>query len=375
MVTGHIRKRKAKDGRTSYQIILETERDPATGKRQRFYKTINGTKKDAEKELVRMKYSLDNNGSIFAPSAIKLGDWMEEWLSKHLIKQEETTKASYRERTEKRILPYLRNIPLKHVNNSHVQDWVNQLSEEGLAPKSVKNLYLILNGAMKKAKKLNMIDHNPCDDIDLPTIERYEAEVYDTQEIQQCLNAAKGTDMYLIAVLELSLGLRRGEIAGLQWSDIDLENGMIFITQNRVNAGGKKVVKAPKSKAGRRVLQIGGKVAALLTEEHQKYCKKVKQNGFVDSGYVIHKKDGTPFSPDSLTQKWIRFRRAHNLKEIRFHDLRHTCATQMVAMKVDNKTIQARMGHADIQTTLNIYAHCLPSMNQEAGDKLDVLFN
>lgn len=375
MVTGHIRKRKTKDGKTSYQIIIETEKDPITGKRRRTFKTVQGTKKDAENELVEMKHQLQKNGSVSTPSAIKLGDWLREWLSKHLIKQQETTKASYRERAEKRILPYLQNIPLKNLKALHVQDWINQLNAEGLAPKSVKNIYLILSGSLEKAKKLNMIERNPCEGIELPTIERYEAEVFDEKEIQQCLQAAKGTDMNLIAVLELSLGLRRGELAALQWSDVDLEKGVVYITRSRVIADGKKIVKAPKTRAGKRGLQIGDKVVTLLKQEFCKYNDDIKHNNFVDSGYVIHKKDGTPYSPDSLTQKWIRFRKKHGLKTIRFHDLRHTCATQMVALKVADKTIQARMGHASIQTTLNIYAHCLPSMNKEAGDKLDVLFD
>lgn len=81
-----------------------------------------------------------------------------------------------------------------------------------------------------------------------------------------------------------------------------------------------------------------------------------------------------PYSPDSLTQKWVRFRHKNNLRVIRFHDLRHTCATAMIAKGVDGKTVQTRLGHSSIQTTMNIYAHCLPSMNKDAGDKLDVLF-
>lgn len=378
MSTGHIRKRPTKDGKPSYQLIVESEKDPITGKRQRFYKTVNGTKKEAEVTLTRMKAEIDGSGAIAKPSALKLSDWMAEWLELYLPNIEATTRANYVERITTKLNPYLGSTPLKNIQTSMVQQWVNDLSKkENLAPKSVKNVYLNLKAALDKAVLLNMIPQNPCTGVELPKLVKYQAEVYDDIEIEKLLQETKGTDMYLFIVLEISLGLRRGEIAALEWSDIDFEKSVIHITKNRVIAGKEKITKSPKSQAGIRDLYIGEQLHALLSEEYKRYQadKNAMGGDFVDSNLVIRQKNGKGFSPDSLTQKWIRFRKDHGLKEIRLHDLRHTCATAMLSAGVSPKVIQTRLGHSDISVTMNIYTHSLPSMNKDAGDKIDeVLF-
>lgn len=379
MSTGHIRKRQTKDGKNSYQLIVESEKDPITGKRQRFYKTVNGTKREAEATLAKMKAEIDGNGIIAKPSVLKLSDWMAEWLDLYLPNIEATTRANYTERIATKLNPYLGNTPLKALQTSMIQQWVNALSkEENLAPKSVKNVYLNLKAALDKAVLLNMIPQNPCTGVELPKLVKYQAEVYDDKEIEHLLEVCKNTDMYLFVVLEISLGLRRGEIAALEWSDIDFEKSVIHITKNRVIAGKEKITKAPKSQAGLRDLYFGEHLHTLLLEECKRYKadKKAMGGDFIDSNLVIRQKNGKGFSPDSLTQKWVRFRKNHGLKEIRLHDLRHTCATAMLGAGVSPKVIQTRLGHSDISVTMNIYTHSLPSMNRDAGEKIDgILFN
>lgn len=371
MVTGHIRMRKCKNGKKTYQVIIETDKDPLTGKRQRLYKTVNGTKKEAEAVLDKMKNEL-NNGGILKPSALKLKDWLDEWLNVYMLNIEATTRAGYAERINYRIIPYLGNIPLKNLENATIQRWVNTLLGEGLSPKSIKNVFLNLKASLDKAAELKKIPSNPCKGVVLPKIEEYEAEVYDEQEINKLFEVAKDTDMYLIVMLEIFTGLRRGEIAELKWEDIDFENSMINITRSKVMAGGEKRIKAPKSKAGKRDIGIGKNLKDLLQKEYNTYLEdRETKLGYVDSGYVIRQPNGEGFSPNSLTQKWIRFRKKHKLKKIRFHDLRHTCGTAMLNVGVNYKIIQARLGHADISTTMNIYTHSLPSMNKEAGNMLE----
>jgi integrase len=177
----------------------------------------------------------------------------------------------------------------------------------------------------------------------------------------------------LLVFLEFLLGLRKGEIAGLMWSDIDFQKGVIHIQRSRVRVNGEVITKSPKSKAGVRDLWPGTQTMAILSQEYQKYLVKTQSPKFKSTGYVICKEDGSPFVPDSITQKWDRFKVSHNLPNIRFHDLRHTCATTMIANHVDPKTVQARLGHSDIHVTLNTYSHCLPSMNQAAGETMDFI--
>ena len=375
MSAGHIRKRIAKDGTVSYQVIYESEKDPITGKRQRQYKTVNGTKKEAEAILDRMKNEFNATG-ILKPSALKLSDWMHEWLDLYLPNIEATTRAGYTERINKRLIPYIGNTPLKNLQTATIQQWVSTLHRvEQLSPKSVKNVFLNLKAALDKAVTLKMLPSNPCTGVVLPKPVDYHAEVYDGSEIELLLDKAKGTDIYLLVVLIVSIGFRRGEISALQWSDIDFEHSVIHITKSKVIADGKKIVKAPKTKSGTRDIYIGKNLLKLLKSEYAKYCRDKLSMGkdFVDSNCVIRQENGACYSPDSLTQKWIRFHKANELKPIRLHDLRHTCATAMLGEGVDFKVMQTRLGHSDIRTTMNTYAHTLPSMNKEAGEKLDTM--
>ena len=374
MFTGHIRQRKNNSGKPTYQLVLEGDRDPLTGKRNRKFESIKGNKKDAEVALNRRLYELNNGINPIKPSAMKLSDWLDQWLDTYLPHIAETTRAGYQERIKTRLKPYLGKYPLNTLSTSIIQTWVNTLSNDNLSPKSIKNVFLNLKAALDKAVSLKMLPENPCNQVTLPALVKYQASVYNEQEIEQLLKIAKGTDMYLLVVLELALGIRRGEVGALQWSDIDFEKGIVHITRNRVIAGNKKVTKPPKSVAGIRDIAVGDNVLELLKDKYEEYQTNINKVGFADCGYVIHKKNGEPYRPDSITQKWERFEKKHGLRPIKFHELRHTCTTTMMAKGVDIKTIQVRLGHSSVQTTMNIYAHCLPSMNKSAGDKLDALF-
>lgn len=375
MFTGHIRPRKTKNGKTSYQLIFESERDPLTGKRQRSYETVKGTKKDAEKVLNTRLYELNNGIAITKPSALKIADWVKEWHRLYTAQLSPTTRAGYWQQISYHIIPELGNIPLKDLKANDVQAWVNDLSlNQGLSGQTVKNIFLNLKSALEVARKQKMIPENPCQDVILPPIKQYKAHVYNTAQVKQMLTDAEGTDVYLIAVIEAYLGIRKGEIAALKWSDFDLINGIVHITRSRVTVKGKVIEKPPKSEAGIRDIALGDEGLKIFQAEYSKYFAETQKVGFKATGYVIHKKDGEPYAPDSISQKWERFRDANNLPKIRFHDLRHTCATTMIAAGVDPKTVQTRLGHSDIQVTLNTYSHCLPSMNKAAGDTMDLIF-
>ena len=373
-MNGHIRKRTTKGGKVSYQIILETDRDPVTGQRQRMYQTVNGTKKEAEAVLNKLKYQYSNGNTVAQPSAIKLSDWLDDWLCLYNANLSPTTITGYRYQIDNRIKLYLGKTPLKTLNSNQIQAWVNNLSQQGLSGKTVKNTFLNLSAALDKAEELQMIEHNPCKHIVLPSVKKYNAQVYTVAEVQRILKLAQGTDMYFLLIIEFYLGLRKGEVSELKWSDIDLEEGVVHITRSRVETDDGIIVKSTKSEAGIRDIPLSGKVLTVFKTQNADYLNKIGKNGFVDSGYVISKSNGEPFVPSSIPQRWDRFCEQHKLRKIRFHDLRHTCATLMIANGVDPKTVQAWLGHSDIQVTLNTYAHCLPSMKQAAGDKMDAIF-
>ena len=220
---------------------------------------------------------------------------------------------------------------------------------------------------------LRMIQYNPCTGVELPKIEKKIPEIYDSKEIAIALNAAKGTDMYLILLIAVSVGLRRGELIALRWEDVDFKEKTISVVENRVLAGGEEITKAPKSKAGLRTITVGDKVICELKKAQRKYYenKLAMGKGFTDSGLVVCKENGEGYYPDAITKKWARFVKKNGLKKICFHSLRHSCATAMIEAGVDPKTVQQRLGHADITVTMNIYAHCTKTMDTKAAEVID----
>ncbi len=372
MATGHIRKRNLQDGSYNYQITVEGERDPITGKRERKYKTVHGTKKDAEREMRQMIDEMES-GFSKKPSNMRLSDWMDEWLTLYLPNIEETTRNGYEERINRTLTPYLGKISLKSLTTQNIQQWVNTLNKS-LAPKTVKNVYLNLNAALKKAVLLRMIPYNPCDGVVLPKLQKYQAQVYNQQEIDELLKIAKKTDMFLPIFLELSIGLRRGELLALTWGDVNFKKKEININKSRFySKEGFCKTKAPKTISGNRKISVGNSVIKELKKAQLKQREKMLALGKALSSNdpVICKEDGTAYHPDAMTKKWERFLQKNNFKKIRFHDLRHTNATMMIGAGINTKTVQTRLGHSDISTTMNIYVHNTKQMDQSAADQLD----
>ncbi len=313
--TGHIKPRKGKDGSMSYQLVVEIEPDPVTSKRNRFFRTVRGNKKEVAKALRDFQAEIDSSGQPSALSAMKVKDWMDQWLKLYLPNIEETTHRGYREK----------------------------------------------------------INSNPCQYVTLPKKIKYEADYYTKAEVADVLDKVKGTDLYLPIPIEFYLGLRRGELLGLHWSDIDMDKGIAHIRNNYVRGEKGAICKTPKSQAGIRDLPIGASLLPELKKARAQYNmnKLAMGTAFTDSDLVICKPDGTPYKPDTMSHKWERFLKKHSLKKIRFHDLRHTCATMLIEANVPMKTVSTFMGHSNIQITLDTYAHCTKAMEQQAADTID----
>lgn len=299
-----IRKRTNKEGKIiGWQVTVEGVRGP-NGERKRFSKTVR-TQREAKETELKMLNQLANGG-IQRTAPMTTETWVKTWLAVHKPDIEESTRRGYQEKIDNYIIPAMGHIPISHITGTLVQAWVKDLSDRGKSSRTIKNAHQCLYSAMKTATQLQMIPHNPCQYTILPKLDAYSAEVYDDSEIQAAIDAAKGTDIFLLVFLGLSVGLHRGELGALKWQHI-----------------------------------------------------------------VIHLKDGSPYHPDSLTQKWDRFMAKHGLKHILLHDLRHSCATSMVANHVDGKTVQHRLGHASYKTTYDLYVHRTQAMDDHAAEIMD----
>lgn len=372
MATGSIREIKTKNGDIHYQITVEGERDPLTGKRNRTYKNVKGSKREANSVMHRMITEMEQ-GKVTRKTNKSIGEWMDEWVSTYLPNAEETTIIGYKTKIRCYIKPALGDIQIKSLRAEHVQKMINDMHSRGLSPKNIRDTFNNINAAMKKAVATHLIPYNPCEGVALPKLKKYRAKVYSPDMIHTLLEAVTGTDMYLPILLLVTVGLRRGELLALRWSDIDFDRNLLKVRNNMVCGENGYIIKSPKSEAGIRDIHIGDDVANALKSAREQYLRdKAKYGkGFQDLNFIIRQNDGSPISPNAMTRKWRRFIESNDLPSIRLHDLRHSNATALIQAGVSPKVVQQRLGHADVNITLNTYTHVLPDMDIAAAEKLD----
>lgn len=383
-VSGHIRKRMTTDNTPRYQIIIEKPPDADTGKRNRIYKTINGTKKQAEKIMRTMMEELENQTYV-ADNKLTVASWMKQWSDLFLKDLSPTTLQGYQYQIENYIVNQdIGKIKLQNLTTSDVQNWINELhkaspiSHKPMNSKTVKNIYHNLSASIDKAVMLDLVKKNVCKAVVLPKIQKYSAEVYDENELQSLIKSIKGTDMELPLMIDINLGLRRGELLGLKWKHIDFEKGLVTIEDNFVEvkksiSEDRVVTKKPKSLSGQRVIPISSALSSFLKSAHTNYLMRKLKGGkdFYDGDYVVCQPNGKPYKPASFSSKFNGFLKKNGLKHIRLHDLRHTNATLMLMQGISPKVAQMRLGHSDYSTTMNIYSHVLKSVETEAAETIE----
>lgn len=376
LTSGSLRKRKTKNGHV-WQITIELPVDPATGKRVRKYKTVEGTKKEAERAMRQFMTDLEK-GYYVTDDKITISEWVQTWLEVYITPNvSPTTLSRYQGMIKRYIDPLLGKTQVQHLTTLAVQAWVNGLktspsSGKPMSAATIKHAYHVLKGAMDKAVLASIIHRSPCIGIMLPKGQKKAAVVYNEAQIKQLVQAAKGTEMELVIDMELCMGLRRGELLGLEWGDIDWENRKISIVRNRVVVNGKSIVKDPKTANSVRTLDVPEMLIKKL-KRHKAACAERRLamgSTYTVTDYVIVHPDGKPIYPEYLSQMLTKLQDRACLPHCRFHDLRHLCASIMLLQGVNVKVAQERLGHKDISTTMNIYSHVLPSSAKEAAEKI-----
>ena len=376
ITTGSIRERKHK----VWQITIELPKDPITGKRNRKYRTVEGNKKEAERAMHEFITELEK-GYYVANSNISITEWVNTWLEVYIIPNvSPTTLSRYQGMIKRYINPVIGHIPVQQLTTLAVQSWVNGLkispsSGKEMSAATIKHAYHVLKGAMDKAVLAGIIYRSPCTGMMLPKGQKKQAVIYDEKQIRQLLDAAAGTEMELVIDMELCLGVRRGELLGLEWGDIDWEHNQVKIIRNRVVVDGKSVVKEPKTATSVRTLDVPLPLMQKL-RKHKMQCMSNKLRlgkAYTATNYIIVHPDGKPIYPEYLSQMLTKLQERAGLPKCRFHDLRHLCASIMLLQGINVKVAQERLGHKDIATTMNIYSHVLPSSAKEAAEKIGEL--
>ena len=371
---GNIRKRK--DGRWEGRYTVG--RDPKTGKQ--IFKNVLG-KTQAEVKAKLEKAIEESRGlDIVKAQSYTVGQWLDVWFEYYAkVKVRPSSHKTYQGYIKNHIKPHIGNIPLTKLTTLDLQVMYQELltkgrvdriesqhQPKGLSAKTVRNLNQIISSAMKLAIQQKLISSNPADGCALPRIEHKEMKTLPADQLAAFLNEAKRTGTFELYYIDLATGLRRGELLGLKWQDVDLDSGVIHVRRQVGRIDGK-VQEAPlKTKNAYRNISIGADAISILRE-------KKKQDGG-RSEYVFPSPTGGPMSPDSVLKMLHRVLERAGLPELRFHDLRHTFATLALQNGVDIKTVSGMLGHFSAGFTLDTYAHVTTAAQRQAADTMgDVL--
>ena len=304
------------------------------------------------------------------PCRMTLGEWLDYWLEEIIRpNREDTTYYCYRGMVRNHIIPALGRVPIREVDPCRIQSYyAAMLRSKGLGPNTVHKHHILLHTALKAAFRQGILQENPVDRVEPPRLCSPRQFFYNTDQLRTLFQAVEGQSLELVVKLAGYLGLRRSEICGLRWENVDLEHALIYVCSVRTTAGGSVVVKQPKTPHSIRKLGIAGLddlTGLLLREqERQERCKRTDSR-WTDSGYVVVREDGKPCDPNRVTAAFHKFVLDHGLPPITIHGLRHTFASLANSARVPLLDIGKTLGHKDCIITGRVYTHIFDQTHQE----------
>ena len=392
-MTGSIEKR----GKDSYRLVVFKGYD-LDGKSIRHQKTIHcKNKSEARTELAKYIAEVEN-GFVVEGNIPTFKEFVEIWKRDYGLK-ELAPSAYYRYLgiLESRILPYFGHFKLNKIRPIDIMQFYNLLEDDTqiirkknnngkktrkpLSKKTILEHHRLLHAMLTKAVYWQMIVTNPADRVQPPKAPKPKRECYDeiqTRILIDNLEKLTGNDVkYKVAVLlDIFIGARLGELAGLEWSDIDLKNGIISINKSSQYLSDKGIfTKSPKTESSIREVAIPDFIVSLLEEYKSWYDNQKEFCGelWIDSNRLFVQADGKPMHPSTISKWFVKFVEQIGLPVINFHGLRHTNATLLIAQNIEVQIVSARLGHAQLTTTLNFYVHPIIAHNKTAGFALENL--
>ncbi len=363
---GYIEKRGS-----SWSAIVDLPPDPVTGKRRRKRLTAP-TKREVER-LIASTIQAAQTGFTDA-GRVTVREFLDRWLDAAAPTLRPATRRRYADLVRLHILPTVGNVKVAKLGPADVQRLYADRLAAGLSPTSVRHVHGVLHRALDQAVRWGLLARNVTDTVDPPRRSTPEAKAWDARQVAAFLAVAGGDDLNALWRLALLAGLRRGELLGLDWTDLDLDRGTLAVRRTLSRGADSRLIAGePKTASGRRQIALPTSAVDALRRHRLRRLELRLAAGPAhdDQGRVFTTDTGGPLHPNSLALRFRRLTEAAGLPAIRLHDLRHTCATLMLANGEHPKVVQERLGHADIAMTMNLYSHVTPDMQRHAADRLD----
>jgi integrase len=376
---GHV----AKKGNNYYAVIYEGI-DPATGKERRRWHAGGPRRLDAERllnDLVKRRH----DGETTTSDRSTLAEYLtERWLPLQATRLRPKTFASYKSVIELHIVPYIGRIRLGKLQADDLDGLYVELLRDGnrrgktpsgLSPASVRYVHRVLRKALGDAHRKGIVARNvaPLADSPKPSADGRPRtiHVWDAAELRRFLDAVVDHRHHTLFSIAAKTGMRRGELLGLRWADIDFERSTITIRRAVAVVGWSLSIADVKTRTGCRTIDVSGSALDALRSHRE----RDKRDGSDSTRLVFARPDGELLHPEYVSRTFDRLVAKHGLTRIRFHDLRHTHATLLLKLSIPVKVVSERLGHASPGFTLNVYQHVLPGMQAEAAQVFDRLLS
>jgi integrase len=359
---------KRKDGRYVARYVVYTAKGP---KRKNIYAK---TRKEAAEKLSTVQADL-NKGVVYDDENLTLGEYLDSWLKGSVLGTvRQSTYDRYEIAVRVHLKPALGRIKLSKLTAAKVSTFYQEKRNEGCADSSINKLHVTLHKALDQAAKWQMIPRNVCEVVDSPRPSSDEIRPLSTEETKRLLEAAKGDELEAVYILAVHTGMRQGEILALKWTDVDLENFTISVRRTLTKSGTKIVTGETKTSKGRRTITLTTEAVSSLREHLDRQLEDMERLGdlYRDNGFVFTTYGGTFINPSNLRRRSFKklLERA-GLPQIRFHDLRHTCATILFKEGKHPKLVQELLGHANVAITLDTYSHVIPGMGEQTARAME----
>ena len=325
-------------------------------------------KAEKKKEEIRREYEKKIEGHKITPfHEMTFDEYMLEWLSTQKQFLKPSTLYGYQKVIEKHIIPFFKplKINISELTPQYIQAYYNKKLEEGLSAKTVKRHHANIRKALQDALMQNVISYNMADRTRIPAAKKYQAKIYNQDQMLKLLDVSKGTPLESVIMLCSHYALRRGEVCGLCWSDIDFTNKIIHIRHTRTTSDKEIFQDSTKTQSSTRDLPISDNMYSYLSKlkMEQNSNRLFLGDAYYDTDFVCVWEDGKPLAVNYISHAFADLIKKNNLPHIRFHDIRHSVATNLLENNIDLKIIQEYLGHSTMATTANFYLH--PNIEQK----------